>query len=768
VIDAPRASGAPRLFLLAALVSLGAAGGLAAPVVRAALPVALVAAVCAILRPRWATLGVCAVALGWLVATLRITAVDDALLIGLAAHGERTPITGVVVAPPQRIADETTLTVRLTSLTLEATTVGSRERISLIVRAPPWGSGDDQPSYEVGDALAVDDVALRPLRAGGVLRRIASLRARISARAFVDPEDVARTGVGGGPLLRIARWGRGAVRAAAAPLPGQSRALLLGITIGDTSELGAQTVEDFKRTGLTHLVAVSGANLAIVLVGLLLILRALRTPVRAIPWLLAVATISFCAISAFEPSVVRAGLMALLGLLAFAMGAARRALELLALGVLIATLIDPFLAFTFGFQLSVAATLGLVTIARRLQEHAGERPVLVAGGATLGAQLATMPLLALMTGRLAVISLPANLIVAPLVAPATILGLGAALGSIVPPLRYLAHATRPVLATMLLLARLLADLPGAIVDVPGGPAGIVVIVALIALAVVATKGRYRRATVLVAVALLIPLAAGLWSAANKPPKLDGLTITMIDVGQGESILVTEGDHAMLIDGGRDADDVPRFLRDRGIHRLDYLVVSHAHDDHLSGLVGVAERATIGAILDPSLPADLDDYEDLLEIADERNIARTVARAGQTYPLGDATITILWPAEPLLDVEDDLNENSIVLRIDIGSDAFLYAGETQEISQRALLERGAPLRAEVLKVSHHGSGNMHPDFYRATGAQVAMIPVGPNSYGHPAPETLLALTGMRVLRSDEHGDIEVTLDGLDHLAVRTER
>lgn len=767
--SSPQPVGAARLFALVLTLTAGSLLAIAVPTTRFAMPVAILAAFATLLRPRWPSLWCCMLALGWLLASLRIEVVEHALVAELARTDARATLAGVVVTAPQQFADDTVLTVRVRSLTVDDQRMPSGERVSLIVRSPPWATEDERDRFEIGDVVAIEDAALQPLRDAGLRQRIATWRSRIAARIFAEPDDVLRHGVGGGPLVRIARWGRQAVRGTASLLHGQQRALLLGITIGDVSDLDAQVSEDFRRTGLTHLVAVSGANLAIVLVGLLLVLRGVRAPVRAIPWLLGFAAISFCAIAAFEPSVVRAGAMALLGLIAFATGAARRALDLLALGTLCACLVDPFLALTFGFQLSVAATFGLVTIARRLQPLANERPLLVAGGATIGAQLATMPLLALMTGRLSLISLPANLIVGPLVGPATILGMLGSIGRIVPPLRYLALIAQPVLALMLLLARLLADLPGAIVDMPGGPAGIVTVFALLALAMVAVSGRYRRASVLVAAAILIPVAAGVWTAATRPPALLGLTITMIDVGQGEAILITEGDHAMLIDGGRDDDDVPRFLRDRGIHRLDYLVVSHPHDDHLSGLVGVAERATIGQILDPSLPSELNDYRELIEVAEARSISRVVARAGQIYPLGAATVSILWPAEPLLTgTESDVNENSIVLRIDLGTDAFIYAGETQEEAQQALIDQGAPLQAEVLKVSHHGSARMDPDFYRATQAQVAMIPVGSNNYGHPAPETLVALTGMQILRSDLHGDVAVTIDGRDQLAVRTER
>lgn len=758
------AVGSARLFGLAASCWLGSCIALYWTMPRAALAAAFGCLLACLIVPRSIGIFVAAVCLGWLVACLRISSLQMPIESDLTLDLE-----GVIARPPRIEVQSTSAIVEIASGPLR------HRRVYLSVRAPPWTSGRDVDAspvlLEIGDLVSIEAARIRPVRAYSFHQRITHLKDRVSARVYADQEDVLVTGAGGAPLIRVARVGRRWMSSAAALLPGQPRALLLGVTIGDVAGLDPSVSEDFRRTGLTHLVAVSGANVAIVLVSMLLVLRWLHTPVRVIPWILAIGTAAFCATSAFEPSVVRASVMATLVLWAMMLGAARKAVFILGATVLALALADPFLIFQLGFQLSVLATLGLVTLARRFVAAAGTRPVLLAACATLGAQLTTLPLLVAATGRLSLVSLPANLVTGPLVAPATVVGfVAASAGALVPPARYLAWLAYPFLSLMLFLARVLADLPLAVVSLPNDALGTMVIVALLMLLCYAALHGRRSTSFVVALALLVPLGLGFLVAAGKPTALEGLTITMLDVGQGEAILITEGGHSMLIDGGKDPLDAPRMLRDRGIHRLDYLVISHAHDDHISGLLPVTQRAKIGAILDPGLPASLPDYLAIEETARQRQIPWITARGGQRYPLGKATVTILWPVEPLLEGTDsDLNENSIVLRIDFGSDAFIYAGETQEQAQGALLELApADIRGEVLKVSHHGSARMDPDFYAATGAEVALIPVGPNTYGHPAPLTLLALTGMDIYRSDLDGHVTVTLDGNDRRTIRTEK
>lgn len=704
-------------------------------------------------------------ALGALLAGLRIGALDSSLLGLLAERGDPVRLTGEVVMPPRPRDEETRLVIAIREVDGAIGRFRVRERIVADVVG--------LTTVAFADRVSLEGVALRPaIREPGWGARRWRASSRIAARASLRPDQISVLGPSRHPLRRVAAIARRAANRVADRLPAPSDGLLLGITIGDVSRLEPGTLEDMRITGLTHLVAVSGSNIALVLAGVAAMLRASRAPPTASGLVLLLVIALMAVITAFEPSVIRASIMAALVIAGVMLGARTTGVHLLGVTAVVAALSDPFLPLQLGFQLSMAATLGLLTVSRRLAEGWEDRPVLLAVAAAVGAQAATMPLLAFTTGEASLVAVPANLMVAALVAPATIIGFVAiTAGAIMPVAGMIAWLTVPLLQVVSHLARTLASMPAAVVAIPEGPLGLLVVLgaALAVLVAAAPRIRVARATVIV-LALAVPAAGGVFAACAKAAPLVGLTVTMLDVGQGDAILVTLDDRAMLIDGGDDGRGLARMLRRRGVDRLDLMVVSHAHDDHVSGLAEIVDRIPIGAILDPGLDADLRDYRRVVAVGRQREIPYRVARAGQRYPFGEATIEVLWPRDPLLEGTDsDLNENSIVMRIDYGSDCVLLAGETQELAQAELLRRDPmKLRCEVLKVSHHGSGRMDPAFYAATDAEVALIPVGRNGYGHPAARTLIALQGMRVLRSDDHGLVEVAVDGRGGLDWRTER
>ena len=471
---------------------------------------------------------------------------------------------------------------------------------------------------------------------------------------------------------------------------------------------------------------------------------------------MAVCVLSFCAITRFEPSVLRAGAMTAIALTGMAIGARRVATTVLAAATVALIAYDPFLIYEVGFQLSVLATLGILVIAPRIAEHLPNGKLAQAAAITLGAQLAVTPLILVNFHQISLIAIGANLVAMPAVAPATVGGMAAAgLGALWRPLSAVALFTGPPIAWMQWVAHALAQLPLASVGTPAGALGLLLAAALTAGALAAARGKRpkRAAPIILSIALL--MTGGAWARALGPAPLHGLIVTMINVGQGDAILVRQGSHTMLIDGGPDPSLLLRGLSAQGVHRIDLLVISHPHADHVDGLVPIAETFPVGRALDTYTPADLPAYNQIVDTLAARRIARDRAVAGMTYRLGDATVDVLWPGvERMHDTPADVNNNSIVMRVRYGSDAILLAGEVQEEAQQELLNDPDLLRAAVVKVSHHGSAHM--------------IPVGPNTFGHPAGQTLASLRGMTILRSDRQGTASVSLDGSGGLAIRTER
>src|SRR5512137_2750216 len=250
-----------------------------------------------------------------------------------------------------------------------------------------------------------------------------------------------------------------------------------------------------------------------------------------------------------------------------------------------------------------------------------------------------------------------------------------------------------------------------------------------------------------------------------------LSVYFLDAGQGDSTLVLFSNKSILIDAG-DAgmgDRVVSDLKALGVRRIDLLVATHPHSDHIGGMQKVLAAFPVGQVLDSGLPHTSSTYEHFLETIEQKNIPYQVAEQGQTYDIDPAlTIFVLSPPEDRFG--DDLNTNSIVLRISYGTVAFLMAGDMGGESENALVKSGYPLDAKILKVGHHGSFSSSSSlFLERVRPETAIIMVGKdNPYGHPHKETLdlLKRYGVTVYRTDLDGTIVIQSDGMSY-SVKTE-
>ncbi len=278
----------------------------------------------------------------------------------------------------------------------------------------------------------------------------------------------------------------------------------------------------------------------------------------------------------------------------------------------------------------------------------------------------------------------------------------------------------------------------------------------------------------------LPVLAGLVAillvvtVANRPDGM--LHITVLDIGQGDAIIVEAPSGAtMLVDGGPDPEltlrrmgaNLPFFAR-----RIDLLLLSHPHQDHVAGLVEVLDRFRIGAVLHAGIAFENPSFDRLLADADASDVPVHLARAGQVVALDAATsVRVLYPSEtdavgPV--PEGDINNGSVVLELAFGEFSALMTGDAEAPVEAALVSRGGLPPVDVLKVGHHGShSSSTPAFLAAVDPAIAVISAGKdNEYGHPAPETLAALAGRTILRTDRDGDVEIVTDGRT-LRVRTD-
>ncbi|MFK3984014.1 ComEC/Rec2 family competence protein [Micromonospora sp. NPDC050397] len=570
---------------------------------------------------------------------------------------------------------------------------------------------------------------------------------------------------------------RAGLQRACQPLADEPGGLLPGLVVGDTSRLLPAVEEDFRTTGMTHLNAVSGANVAIV-VGLVLLCCRWS---RAGPWLTAivcaVALVGFVILARPSPSVVRAATMGAVGLLALAVGRPRAALPALGAAITVLVVVDPELAGDAGFALSVLATGGLLLVAPRWRDRLRERGVPAGLAEALSipaaAQLACSPVVAGLSGTVSLVAVPANLLAVPAIAPATVLGVAAATLSPFWPAgaEFAAWLGSWPAWWLVLVARYGARLPAGTLPWLDGVAGGLLLAALtVALLVAARHPLVRRLVAVVVAAVVVGALPVRLVASGWPP--EGWVFAVCAVGQGDTAVLRVGDgRAVVVDAGPDPSSADRCLRRLGVRAVPLLVVSHFHADHVGGLDGVLRGRRVGEVAVPQWPEPAGGRTAVERSAAAARVPVLPVGPGWRYVAGPVELRLLGPPYPMRGTRSDPNNNSLVLLARVGGVRIMLAGDAEEEEQRALVDTlpGADLRAELLKVAHHGSAYQDAGFLDTVDPAVALVPVGAgNDYGHPSPAVLGRLTrnGARVWRTDTDGDLAaVVRDGRLAVAVR---
>ncbi|MDO9396168.1 MAG: ComEC/Rec2 family competence protein [Herbiconiux sp.] len=550
---------------------------------------------------------------------------------------------------------------------------------------------------------------------------------------------------------------RTAFRRSAADLPGDGALLLPGLAIGDDRAVTDDLREAMTVTGLTHLTAVSGANCAVVVAAVMLLGAALGLR-RGVRIGLAIAVlVGFVVLVTPEPSVLRAGTMAVIVLVALAGGRPASGLPALALSVVVLLALDPWLAGSAGFILSVLATAGLLLFTRpiaRLAARVMPRVLATALAVPIAAHLACQPVLLLLSPQLTLYTVPANLLADPAAALVSVLGLLVCLLGVVAPDLAAATVWVPWLPAAWIgaVARFFAAAPVASIPVPDSAVAAVVTVAVTVLALVALFARraprvLRRFSAGVAVvALLLGTGVTVGSTIARETSVPGdWQLAACDIGQGDAVLVRSAGRIALVDVGPDPDPLAACFDRLHITRIDLLVLTHFDLDHVGGLdavLGRVDRALVG-------PTD--------GAADERLVARlrdagaevVDARRGLGGELGGERWDVLWPrpGTPLRG-----NDASVTVRFG-GELQMLFLGDLGEQAQDAVRAAGLGGTVDVVKVAHHGSADQSDRLYAELDAAIGIISVGAeNRYGHPTDRllALLARVGTRPFRTDRGG------------------
>ena len=582
-------------------------------------------------------------------------------------------------------------------------------------------------------------------------RIVASKEARVAALVVIKDDIEIQT--------QPSRWASalGAIRLGLRSLSGDGNAgaLIPGMVLGDTSKQSVEFKNSMRRSGLTHLVAVSGANFALVSAFVLWMMQFLFARMKFRLSATAISLIAFIALVRPSPSVLRAAAMAAVLLVAQGTKKGRDSLPALGFAIAAVVVVDPWQARDAGFALSVLATAGLLLFApvliEKLSIHLPGK-LAQALAPPIAATVFCSPIIVALSGYLAPMSVIANLLAAPFVAPITIVGFIAALFSPFAPLisTVLIWFIRFPAGAIALIAHWASSFP--VLTLQSGKIGFLII-ASFTLGSWLLKKWFKHIIVftlviLISITWLQRWPGGDWQVAN------------CDIGQGDSMVINLGNHqGIVIDVGPDAVAEDRCLKALGIREIPLLILSHFHADHVAGLTGAIKNRAVGQVWVSVNSAPL--IESAKAQAALKGVEMIKAVRGMSARVGPLTIRVLWPTLSATSFEEmpgdgsQINNSSIAILITSNAFSLFAGGDLEPPVQEILVKDVGPV--DIYKVCHHGSRYQDLAFMSALHPRISIISVGAgNTYGHPAVQTLEALArlGSEVLRTDIDGAIAV--------------
>jgi competence protein ComEC len=700
----------------------------------------------------------------------RLAAIDAGALE--ANDGSRATVRGFVTAVPRRTDGTVSVRVQTAAgrLLLEAhepvpeLPVGREVRAAGTLREPPPWQAAYLRRYGIGEVLEAERIEPTARRRGGV----AALTDRVRDRA----ESALERG-----------------------MPEREAALARGFVLGQDDRIDSATIDDFKRSGLAHLLAVSGQNVLLLALLALVPLAALNLSLRTRLFCVLALIAIYVPVTGAGASIQRAAVMGAAGIVAVLAGRPRSRWYALVLAACATLAVNPRASGDVGWQLSFAAVVGILLWAEPIRDWlmrrfskprdlladrapgSWQRGLAEGAAVTISATLATAPLMAHHFDSVSVTALPANLLALPAVAPVMWLGMLVAIAGQIPvlPVEPLNSLNALLVAYIAQVAHWMAAPEWALADVGLPAAGALgAFAAMLACGWLARAIAARRAGLAPRPGRALPLAALALGVAlaliaaqeggteseegDASPGVPHLEVTVLDVGQGDAILLepSEGE-PVLVDGGPPGSEIAARLDDEGVERLAAVAVTHDQLDHAGGVEEVLGAVPVDSLLYSTASARL--------LGEARAAGTRTVRAlqGGTVRSGRLRLDVLWPPRSMLgDRADepaaDPNVLSLVLLARWRHFSMLLTGDAE--AESAPVDPGP---VDALKVAHHGSEDAGLErLLDGTIPRLAVISVGENSYGHPAPATLATLDadGVPVLRTDRDGDveIEVTDDG----------
>lgn len=554
--------------------------------------------------------------------------------------------------------------------------------------------------------------------------------------------------------------------------------LLLAILLGDKDKLSEDIQESFKTSNLSHMLAVSGAHVSYIILGLTYVLQNSIIGKKNGKIVCIFFLLVFMAITNFTPSVTRACIMAVLTLFSGIIYRKSDVYTNISVAALITLIFNPYSLLDLGFQLSYGGTIGIIIFIKRIQEKKSNSKVInyikQMALVSIYANIIIIPIMMYHFNTVSFTFIISNIMASPILGIIVITGFLFIIASItVKPLtRLIAIFIKPILSILIKISQICSKLPFSnILVVTPYMFNVISYYAIILYCIKSKKNNKCK----IIICLLIVLILINFIIYIFPQKL---RIFFIDVGQGDStLIITPDKKTVLIDGGgSDSFDVGEkvllpYLLDRRILKIDYVLISHFDTDHCGGILTIMEKVKVKNIIISEQAEHSENYERSKKLMIHKKIRLIEVKKGDKIKIGRySEFKILFPTSRLLS-ENPLNNNSIVAQFNYNNFKMLFTGDIEKLAEQQILKtEKAEIRADILKVAHHGSKTSSiPEFIKAVRPRIALIGVGKNNtFGHPNQQTIKNLENIkcRIYRTDLQGEIIIRIDQKGRMNVKS--
>jgi len=554
--------------------------------------------------------------------------------------------------------------------------------------------------------------------------------------------------------------------------------LLLAILLGDKDKLSEDIQESFKTSNLSHMLAVSGAHVSYIILGLTYVLQNSIIGKKNGKIVCIIFLLAFMAITNFTPSVTRACIMAILTLFSGIIYRKSDVYTNISVAALITLIFNPYSLLDLGFQLSYGGTIGIIIFIKRIQEKKSNSKVInyikQMALVSIYANIIIIPIMMYHFNTVSLTFIISNIMASPILGIIVITGFLFIITSItVKPLtRLIAIFIKPILSILIKISQICSKLPFSnILVVTPYMFNVISYYAIILYCIKSKKNNKCK----IIICLLIVLILINFIIYIFPQKL---RIFFIDVGQGDStLIITPDKKTVLIDGGgSDSFDVGEkvllpYLLDRRILKVDYVLISHFDTDHCGGILTIMEKVKVKNIIISEQAEHSENYERFKKLMIHKKIRLIEVKKGDKIKIGRySEFKILFPTSRLLS-ENPLNNNSIVAQFNYNNFKMLFTGDIEKLAEQQILKtEKAEIRADILKVAHHGSKTSSiPEFIKAVRPRIALIGVGKNNtFGHPNQQTIKNLENIkcRIYRTDLQGEIIIRIDQKGRMNVKS--